>query len=372
MEKSPNKITKDKKIYKLSPNLIIDNNNTLKYTSTSSRVFQTFSSIEKKEKNRNLSPYHQLEKELSEYNENLAKIKQKFNIKRRTKSKNHSKTDIKKSSTNGYKNDKQLIKDNSGSYIGNNNIKPLLIKNQYFETKQSENDKEKEIIKLKENNEELKDLVIRLKEALDNTNTIIPNILQQNSNDQNNLTDDEITRKNSKYDNESDLNEKILYLENEIINYNEKYNLYEEMKENLEKKNIEYLNIIDNLNHKNKLYVEEIDKLKEEKEQLDNNIKEKNKIIEKLNCIIDEIKKELEKEKNKNNENTINLNQDNTNLNNILQIKENEIEKLNNQIKEINEKNKKNISELEININNLEEEKNKIIIELNEEKKKIK
>ena len=176
MEKSPNKIIQDKKIYKLSPNLIIENNknNILKYTPTSSRVSQTFSSLENKEKN--ISPYHQIEKEILEYNEKLAKIKQKYNNKKRTKSKNHTKNDIKKCSTsNSYKIDKQLVKDNSGSFIGNNNIKPLT-KNQYFETKQTEIDKEKEIIKLKENNEELKDLVIRLKEALDNTNTIIPNI----------------------------------------------------------------------------------------------------------------------------------------------------------------------------------------------------
>ena len=221
MEKSPNKYMQDKKIYKLSPNLIIENNNnnTFKYTSTSSRVFQTFSSIEKKEKNRNLSPLHQIEKEISEYNENISKLKQKFNNKKRTKSKNHTKNDIKKCSTsNSYKIDKQLVKDNSGSFIGNNNIKPLT-KNQYFETKQTEIDKEKEIIKLKENNEELKDLVIRLKEALDNTNTIIPNILQQNSNDQNNLSEDEIIRKDSKIDNENELSEKIIYLENEIVNY---------------------------------------------------------------------------------------------------------------------------------------------------------
>ena len=38
MEKSPNKYMQDKKIYKLSPNLIIENNNnnTFKYTSTKS------------------------------------------------------------------------------------------------------------------------------------------------------------------------------------------------------------------------------------------------------------------------------------------------------------------------------------------------
>ena len=91
MEKSPNKYMQDKKIYKLSPNLIIENNNnnTFKYTSTSSRVFQTFSSIEKKEKNRNLSPLHQIEKEISEYNENISKLKQKFNNKKRTNSKNN-------------------------------------------------------------------------------------------------------------------------------------------------------------------------------------------------------------------------------------------------------------------------------------------
>ena len=286
MEKSPNKYMQDKKIYKLSPNLIIENNNnnTFKYTSTSSRVFQTFSSIEKKEKNRNLSPLHQIEKEISEYNENISKLKQKFNNKKRTKSKNHSKNDIKKNSiTNGYKIDKQLVKDNSGSFIGNNNIKPLLIKNQYIETKQNENDKEKEIIKLKENNEELKDLVIRLKEALDNTNTIIPNILKQNSNEQNNLSDDERTRKDSKIDFENKKKKKICYLENEIANYKEKYNLYDnqinflkEINENLEIKNKEYLNIIDDLNKKNEI----MENKNEELSKLNNNfdeLKDKNK-----------------------------------------------------------------------------------------------
>ena len=120
MDRSPNKKHIEKKINNKREVNVVADNNISKYTPNSSRTFQTFSNVDKIDNSRKLSPIYINEKEMSDVNENIILLKQKY--KKFSKPKNISKGDLRKvsSSYGYYKVDKYLIKDNSSSLIFGN------------------------------------------------------------------------------------------------------------------------------------------------------------------------------------------------------------------------------------------------------------
>ena len=373
MDRSPNKKHIEKKINNKREVNVVADNNISKYTPNSSRTFQTFSNVDKIDNSRKLSPIYINEKEMSDVNENIILLKQKY--KKFSKPKNISKGDLRKvsSSYGYYKVDKYLIKDNSSSLIFGKDAK---IKNNIDSKLRNDIliEKDKEIHKLKEKNKDLKTLIIKLKDTLDKINIILPNLLERHGIEEEEFEKLKIILGNENFKkeeklkkiikSESELKDRIEEKEKEITYYKAQNNLLQnqikKLNSNIEKLEKININTVDELNKKNKLLENKIlESNKNSKNNKEQEQKEINELINKNKIYIGQIDelnkkiKNLENEKNNFELITKEINEEK----NKFKINDKEKEEKIEQLKKLNEDIKKNL-ENEKNDNKKNKEEN--------------
>ena len=213
-------------------------------------------------------------------NEKEISLKEHLNLLKQKRNENKTKKLITKNTDNKYlSKDNNVIENNNL----NNNNNPITLISKKYEEQLNEKDKDILIKKLKSQINDLKTLIVKLNNALDKSNVIIPCMVEENKNTQNekklliNEFDEEYNKKNAELNNyilkENSLKEKVSNLEKEKDNYIS-------INSSLTKKIME---LKSQNNESNKNYIGKIEELINEKQNLENKNDELNKLIKKKN-----------------------------------------------------------------------------------------